>query len=288
MLVVTGAQGFVGSHLVRFFSSKNSGGVLGFVRKHKETDVSLNSNFSLEACDLTKDLPDRPDYRGCPIVHTAGMIKGDFEDYWRTNVLGTKNVLDWAVRHNSCGFIFFSTGGVYGYTDGEFVSEDAQIDPIGVYGHTKWIGEQLCRMYAMEYRLPVTILRLYFPYGPGQQSGIFAFIDRAVSDGLEVTVQKDGAPHFRPTHLEDIATAVEAVIQSLKTQAGFNMYRVYNLCGDDQVSFRKLLSMYEEKHGKKAVFSQMSEKDGDLLGDNSKLKLSTGWRPVHTVRGFLS
>ncbi len=282
-MIVTGAAGFVGAGIVRHFSSLGS--------KVEGIDVvKAPESFPGEEyfrADISNEMPlaDDAKWAGSDVVHCAALMRApDEETFWRVNVEGTRHVLDWAVRNRARSFTFFSTGGVYGYSDGEYVTEEARTKPVGIYGHTKWIGEQVCRMAAMEHGLPVTVFRLYFPYGPNQNSGIFAFIDRAVAEGREMTVNQDGAPRFRPTHVADIAEAVRLGIETIE-QAPF---RVFNLCGDDEVSFLKLVRLYEKKHGKTAVFKQRDEKDGDLLGDNTKIKHDLNWKPRCSVEEVLT
>lgn len=275
-IIVTGGSGFVGNAIARHFAGRTSVTSL---------DCAPPKNAVAGVNFVEFNLPDSPPdslaKSNMDVIHCAAVMRApDEETFWRINVEGTRRVLEWAVRHRARSFTFFSTGGVYGYSDGECLTEDAPIKPVGIYGHTKWIGEQVCRMAAMEHGLPVTVFRLYFPYGSNQNSGIFAFIDRAVAEGREMTVQKDGAPSFRPTHVEDIA---EAVRIGMETTAAREPFRVFNLCGDDETSFLDLVQRFEGKHGRKAVFTHLPEKQGDLLADNARLKLATGWRPQHSV-----
>jgi nucleoside-diphosphate-sugar epimerase len=278
-IAVTGGRGFVGGHLARVFAASGRR-VLSLDAAEANDIRGDRSGISSLVMDITKSLPDLSDFRNCTLIHAAAKMKGNSDLLWSVNVEGTRNVLDWAVRHQVSQVIFFSTGGVYGYREFECKESDP-IEPIGVYGHTKWLGEQLCRMYASVYSLPVTVLRLYFPFGPLQKSGIFGFVFEAIRKGTALTVYRDGAPRFKPTHVDDVAAACKAAMVSAESvEPG---YRVYNLCGDEPLSFVDIVRIYERRLSRKALQIQSPENQGNLLADNTRLK-QIGWCPTHSIR----
>jgi nucleoside-diphosphate-sugar epimerase len=153
------------------------------------------------------------------------------------------------------------------------MKETDQTDPIGFYGYTKWIGENMCLMHHRLHGLPITILRLYFPYGPGQQSGIVPLIVHSVREGRPLTIKKRGSPRINPIHMDD---CVAAVLAAARKPEG---YRVYNLCGDETVSFLDLVHLVERTCERKATILHSEEDPGDLLGDNSRIKRDLNWKP---------
>jgi UDP-glucose 4-epimerase len=278
-IAVTGGSGFVGGHLVRAFAASGSR-VLSLDAAESSEVCGDGTGISSRVMDITKSLPDFSDFKNCTLIHAAAKMKGHFDLLWSVNVEGTRNVLEWAVRHQVSQVIFFSTGGVYGYQGFECKENDS-VEPIGVYGHTKWIGEQLCRMYASEYRLAITVFRLYFPFGPLQKSGIFAFVFAAIRKGTALTVYPGGAPRFKPTHVDDVAAACKAAMASAESVEP--EYRIYNLCGDEPLSFLDIVRIYERRLSRKAFQIQSPENQGDLLADNTRLK-RIGWCPTRSIR----
>jgi nucleoside-diphosphate-sugar epimerase len=151
------------------------------------------------------------------------------------------------------------------------------VSPIGFYGHTKLIAENLTRAYFDTAKLAVAVIRLFFPYGEGQKRGIFRLVSDSIQNGSTLTVNQGGAPKINPVHIDDVVSATEKISTS---PAG---YRVFNLCGDESVSFLDLVHRYEAKHGKKAVLKPSGIEHEDLLGSNRLLKEQTGWQPRPTI-----
>jgi nucleoside-diphosphate-sugar epimerase len=266
--VITGASGFVGSFLVGHFIRR--GRVLGITR----TAPGLGSaRCSFLQADITTGIPAAPGFAGSAMIHTAAVMNGvDAATFYKVNVDGTRTALDWAVRHRVSHFVLFSSGGVYGYGAGRS-SENDPVNPVGEYGRSKRRAEEVAEQYHRRYGLPVTVVRLFFPFGPGQTRGIFPTITDAIREGKPLTIHEGGAPRINPVHRADIATAVERL---LELPAGF---RVFNLCGDEEVSFLDLVRQAEERQGRPAVLEFSRESPGDLLGDNARLK-SLGWTPA--------
>ena len=277
-IAIFGGGGFVGGHLVRHFAA-NGCHVLSM--DACETDSILNEGSAIISLklDITKKVSDVVDFKECSLIHAAAMMKGNPDLLWSVNVDGTRNVLEWGVRHQVSKVIFFSTGGVYGYRELE-CRENDPVSPIGVYGYTKWIGEQICRMYANEYGLRTTVFRLYFPFGPFPNTGIFSFIFESIRKGSALTVHAKGSPRFKPIHVDDIAAACSATMLSPESLSG---YHVYNLCGDETLGFYDIIRIFEKRQGRKAVMIQSPQNQMDLIADNSKLK-KVGWRPRHSIR----
>lgn len=279
-VVVTGGCGFVGLNLCRFFGAQ--GRVLSI-------DLEGRSGGEQECefleHDLRKEIPEIENYEKATVVHTAAIMKArDLSEYWDVNVNGTKNILDWAVKTQAKHFIFISSGGVYAYNKNEYRKESDGLNPIGPYGYTKWIGEKVSYMYSKLHQLPVTVIRLYFPYGPEQKAGIFPLIHQSVEKGDQLTIKRDGSPRFNPVHIDDLVSAIARVMESCKG------YRTYNVCGDDTVSFLELVRLFEKECGRKANLIYSDADEGDLLGSNALIKKELGWKPQKKLAkeiGFL-
>jgi len=128
-------------------------------------------------------------------------------------------------------------------------------------------------MYSKLHQLPVTVIRLYFPYGPEQKAGIFPLIHHSVQKGDQLTIKRDGSPRFNPVHIDDLVSAIAKVMKS------YEGCRTYNVCGDDTVSFLEIVRLFEKECRRKANLRYSGEDEGDLLGDNSLIKEELGWDP---------
>jgi UDP-glucose 4-epimerase len=271
--VITGGVGFVGSHLSKHLVSQ--GRVLRIDRK---MDLGAEDGCEMMIADLRQGVPDAGDYEHPIVIHSAAVLKAEnLRGYWKDNVDGTRNILDWSLKKGAKHFVYISTGGVYGYNKGKHMKERDSVSPIGAYGYTKYIGENVCLMYSKLHGLAVTVIRLYFPYGPKQKGGIFPLICKSVLEGTQLTIKRGGAPCINPVHIGDL---VDAISKSMLNGSGF---RIYNLCGDEAVSFLDLTSLFERVLGRRANVVSTEEDEGDLLGDNSLIKQDLGWQPKRTL-----
>ncbi len=222
--------------------------------------------------------PDSPTF-----IHAAAAInEHDLDKYWTANVEVTRKLLELARISKAKHFIFISTGGVYGYRKKHFFSEDSRLTPFGVYGHTKRIGEDLVKMYCDQYAIPCTILRLYFPFSLFQKKGLFTFIKNSIMEEKEMILNIDGAPKIQPLHCNDIISALHKLLA--KEPSGL---KVYNLCGDEILSFQEIVDIYSQALNKNAKCIQGDNDIGDMLSDNSLIKKDLDWSPCHKVKDFI-
>ncbi|MBM4031729.1 MAG: NAD(P)-dependent oxidoreductase [Planctomycetes bacterium] len=271
--VVTGAAGFVGGRVAEALSA-----VARVVAVDREPCGARGAGMQTLQADIRQPLPQCDIPPGATFFHAAAsMDSGKPDELWDANVTGTRNVLEWAAKARAKHFIFTSSGGVYGYARDRYRTEQEALSPIGYYGHTKALGEALCRMHAGLYGLDVTVLRLYFPYGPGQESGIFGRIRRSLEQGTPLTINPRGAPKMNPVHVQDVVDAVRLLVRE------HGGVRTYNLAGDDVVTFLDLVRLFERRTGRSAVVRPGEKDEGDLLGDNSLIKRDLGWVPRHRV-----
>jgi UDP-glucose 4-epimerase len=250
-----------------------SGEVLGLARS---APAIAHNNCKMFMADLAKGLPPELECPGVTVVHAAGTTESTTRDeLWADNVEGTRHMLDWAVRQRARHFIYISTGKVYGYSYGR---RDAHVEtdpvrPLGFYAHSKRIGEQLVEAYHATEGLPATIVRLFFSYGPGQQHGLLHRIENSVRRGLPLAINNNGAPRMNPIHIDDVATAIAALVEPR------DGVQIYNVCGDDVLSFLGLVQTAESRLGLQANRQQTGLDCGDLLGSNARLKRNFDWSP---------
>jgi nucleoside-diphosphate-sugar epimerase len=274
MFLLTGGTGFVGRAVLPALVTR--GPVHAISRR-----LFQSRGADVLQHDLAMPLPELSALRGATVIHCAAEIRApDWESHWRANALATRNVLEWAVKHQARRFVMFSTGSVYGFQNGRRMTESDRLAPFGHYGYSKCIAEEICRAYADLFKLPLVMFRLYFPFGPGQSAGMFRLVENAVRSGSRLQIKDRGAPNITPVHVDDVVQAV-----SLSLDDGFPE-GVYNLCGDEDISFLGLIRKMEARLGISANLEFTPEAAGDMLADNTRLRRA-GWTPRHTIDSYL-
>jgi nucleoside-diphosphate-sugar epimerase len=287
--LVTGAAGFIGSHLCERLLADGHEvvGLDAFIpyypRPLKETNLAsarAHPRFSFVECDL-RSQPLGEHLRGvAALFHLAampGLAKSwtDFDLYLSCNVTATQRLLEAA---RSAGglerFVYASTSSVYGrYGTGD---ETLPTRPTSPYGVTKLAAENLCRAFADEFGLPVVVLRYFSVYGPRQRPdmGYAKFID-ALLAGRPVTVFGDGLQARGNTFIDD---CVEATVRALRAPVG----EVYNLGGGESANVWEILHKLEAILGTRADVRREPARPGDqrLTGaDTRKLSRHLDWEP---------
>lgn len=290
-VVVTGAAGFVGSHLSeRLLAEGNT--VLGidafvpyYPRPIKERNLAgllANPAFTFVEADLrTGDLA--PLLAGADtIFHTAamaGLLKSwqQFEDYMTCNVLATQRLLAAAVAANVGHFLHCSTSSVYGrFATGD---EHTPLAPVSPYGITKLAAEQLCRAYGEKDGLRFTILRLFSVYGPRQRPdmGYNIFIRKLLADET-IVVDGDGADSRSNTYVADCVTGLLLAA----SQPGKSAGETFNIGGGEEINVIQVLQMLEELTGRPAQIVHGPPRPGDqrrTVADTTKARSVLGYNP---------
>jgi nucleoside-diphosphate-sugar epimerase len=287
--LVTGAAGFIGSHLCEHLLRAGHAvvGLDAFIpfypRALKEANLAAfrtHPAFAFHPLDLRCDPLDAALDGVEAVFHLAGMPGltrswTDFDLYESCNVTGTQRLLE-AVRQRPglCRFVCASTSSVYGrYGSGD---EALPTRPVSPYGVTKLAAENLCRAHADELGLPLVILRYFSVYGPGQRPdmGYHRFI-QALLQGQPVVVYGDGLQARGNTYVED---CVRATAQALAAPAG----EVYNVGGGETASVWEVLGKLEAVVGRRAVVRREPARPGDqrfTAADTSRIARHLGWHP---------
>jgi nucleoside-diphosphate-sugar epimerase len=224
MDVVTGAAGFIGSHLVRRLLSDGQS-VLGidsfdpfYDREVKERNLAPlhdEPRFRLVDGDLLDLDLDAILPEGGRIFHLAGQpgVSGswgeEFSRYARNNVLATQRLLEALRRKDPALVLYGGSSSVYGLQPEGPMNELALPAPISPYGVTKLAGEHLVHLYGKAYQLPVVALRFFSVYGPGQRPDmVFHRFISALAHGRPITVQGDGGQSRDFTYIDDIVSGI--------------------------------------------------------------------------------
>jgi nucleoside-diphosphate-sugar epimerase len=286
---VTGAAGFIGSHLCEqlLHGGHEVVGVDAFIpyypRELKEANLAVarsHRHFEHHALDLRTVCLNELLQDVEVVFHLAamaGLAKSwtEFDLYESCNVTATQRLLE-ACRGQSRlrRFLYASTSSVYG----RFGSGDETLPtrPISPYGVTKLAAENLCRTYAEEQGLPLVVLRYFSVYGPRQRPdmGYQRFI-AALLGGAGLTVYGDGYQVRGNTYIDDCVAATLAAVEALPGET-------YNVGGGEAVCVWDVIRKLEMITGRKAVIRSEPARAGDqryTFADTAKITRHLGWQP---------
>ena len=299
--VVTGAAGFIGSHLCERLLRDGSDvvGIDSFTdyydRSLKEENLLAarsHPDFELREDDLlTTDLHRL--LEGVDVVyHLAAQpgVRGSwgqqFDVYVRNNVLATQRLLESMLgRSNVIRFVYSSSSSVYGAATTLPTGEDAPTKPMSPYGVSKLAGEHLVSLYGVNRGLPVAIVRYFTVYGPRQRPDMaFTRFIRAALSGEEAELLGDGEQSRDLTFVED---AVDATVRAAEAEQG----AVFNVGGGTRATINEAIAIIEESTGKPISIRRRDVAAGDVphtWADTTRARTELGWVPSTELKDGLA
>lgn len=287
--IVTGAAGFIGSHLCERLLQEGHDvvGLDAFIpyypRGIKESNLAVlrtQRDFLFHEVDL-RTAPLESVVEGAAVVFHLAAMPGltrswtDFDLYESCNVSATRRLLEACYKLDTLRrFVYASTSSVYGrYGSGD---EALTTRPISPYGVTKLAAEHLCRAYSDEHGLPLVTLRYFSVYGPRQRPdmGYFRFI-QAMLNNEPVTVYGDGQQVRGNTFVADCVEASVAAMQALPGE-------IYNVGGGESASVWEILAKLEVLIGRRPAIRHQPARTGDQRvtgADTTKLLRHLAWQP---------
>lgn len=298
-IAVTGAAGFIASHLVEALLQREAR-VIGidnfdsfYPRSVKEENLQhfvSHPRFSFYETDIRNYDEMKKMFNGNSVdivVHLAAKagVRPSLEnpnDYYQTNVTGTLNLLE-AMRSNKIKkLVFASSSSVYGNNKKVPFSEADPVDlPISPYAATKKAGELLCHTYHHLYGFDVSCLRFFTVYGARQRPDLAIHqFTRNIYNNRPISVFGEGNTFRDYTYIEDILSGV------LEAIARLNGYEIINLGESRTVALSELIGLIENALGKKAVIEKKPLQPGDMIitnADISKAKRLLGYSPCTDI-----
>ena len=270
-IVLTGATGFVGRHLLPLLAKHEVFAI------RRSTPVNTSGGRPMPAGSITwidADLSRGLDTRQLPasadaLIHLAQSDRyRDFPagagDVFRVNVEVPATLMRWACEAGVSRAVFASTGTVYEPFRAR-MDEDAAVRPTGYYGASKLACETLTLPYQSE-ALSVAQLRLFFIYGPGQGNSMLARVMDNVASGkaVQLPAGSDGLV-FAPTYVGDVARAL--------LQATEEAWRgVWNVAGPESASLGQYIEMVASVTGSTPVIQRTaSASPQPIVPDLTKL-----------------
>ncbi len=294
-VVVTGAAGFIGSHLSEALLARGRQ-VIGvdcftdyYGRAVKESNLSVSlahPGFRLVEADLVDvDLSRLLD--GVDLIyHMAGQpgVRGSwgsqFEVYVRNNILATQRLLEASGAAGKIPVVYASSSSVYGNRPEMPLKESAAPAPISPYGVTKLAAEYLCRLYNDVYGLPTLSLRLFTVYGPRQRPDMaFRRFLKAAAAGQEIDLYGDGAQTRDFTYVADVVRAF--LLAGERCLARDTAVQVVNVAGGTRASVNEVIAGIAALAGGNLSVRRLPAQPGDVRDTWADTRLAASTLGFH-------
>jgi UDP-glucuronate 4-epimerase len=277
---VTGAAGFIGSHLAGALMAAGHD-VVGIDSFTDYYDPVLKEENARGLDVLRLDLAeDELDFSGLDgVFHLAGQPGvrsfGDvFPLYLRRNVLASQRVFEAAAR-DGARVVFASSSSVYGAAERFPTPEDTPPQPISPYGITKLACEHLADAYGRAFGLDCVVLRYFNAFGPRQRPDMaFARIVTGLAAGTRFDLYGDGDQSRGWTYVGDI---VDATVAAVARGSG-----TYNVGGAIEASLNETIELLEQISGRRLDLERRAAAPGDqrrTSADTSRIRDELGWLP---------
>lgn len=272
--LVTGAAGFIGSHLCRKLLQKDHTviGVDSFtdfyarwIKEKNIQDLRSKKNFEFIEEDLNRidlgQLLKRTEY----VFHLAAQAGvrtswgGEFYEYTRNNIDATQRLLEAARDSQTKKVIFASSSSVYGLCSDLPMKETSLLSPFSPYGVTKLAAEQLCTLYFKNHNVPAVSLRYFTVFGPGQRPDMaFHRFFKAVLEDKPITLFGDG------TQTRDFSYIYDTIEATLSALERGKVGEIYNIGGGHPRKLKDIIPLIEDICQKRLDIEWLEEQKGDV------------------------
>lgn len=267
--LVTGSCGFIGSNLTdRLIDLGNE------VIAVDDLSTGCLKNLNPKATFVNCDIREIPNIYSDVIFHLAGLasIPNSFSNPVETidvNVSGTTKIMELA-RHTGAKVVYAGSSSFYG---------DPRINP---YALSKWLGEEVCRMYNTVYKTPVSIARFFNVFGNRQRkdAGVVAIFEDQRRRNVPLTPTGTGEQRRDMIHVLDIANCLIAMSQ----QEALNG-EIFNVGSGDNFSINEIAKLFQP-----IKIEHIPARPGEAwetLADISITKEKLNWQPRHFLADYV-
>ncbi len=302
-VLVTGADGFIGSHLVeklvrenysvKAFCLYNSNGNYGWL---DNIPIEIKKDIEIILGDIRDPLCVREALKDCyQVFHLAALIAIPYSykapsSYIETNINGTLNVIQAARELNLDRVIHTSTSETYGSAQFVPITEEHPLNAQSPYAATKISADQLALSYWRSFQTPISIIRPFNTYGPRQSArAVLPTIITQIASGNRVIKLGDISPTRDFNYVEDTASAFIRISEKDETIGKvINSASMFEISiGDTALLIAELMNCKIEIKAEETRFRPKDSEVNRLFGDNSLLRKLTNWSPQYSGKdGF--
>lgn len=291
--LVTGGCGFIGSHIVdRLVIDGHEVIVADNLSAKCNEEFYYNSSAKYLILDISleddiKKLPSRCDF----IFHLAAesRIQPTIENptcAYKTNVMGTCNLLQYAYKINAKRFMYSSTSAGYGLRNEIPLKESMKRDCLNPYSSSKLAGEDLCSVYYNLYDLPTISFRYFNVYGErqplkGQYAPVVGLFLEMNKRGESMSIVGDGLQRRDFVHVSDVVEANILASQTENTAAFGELFNVGTGINYSMIELAKMIG---------GPYHHIPERLGEArktLADNTKIKTMLEWKPTTNLEEWV-
>jgi UDP-glucuronate 4-epimerase len=289
--LVTGAAGFIGSHLLRAVLEHGHDAV-GWDAFTDYYDPALKEenarDLPVTRVDLAEDGLELAGLDG--VFHLAGQpgvasFGGVFPVYVRQNVLASQRLFESAAKEG-VRVVVASSSSIYGDAAAYPTREDAVPHPLSPYGITKLACEHLAAAYGSEFGLEVSTVRYFTIYGPRQRPDMaFTKIVSCLAEGSPFELYGDGSQSRSFTYVDD---AVGATIAAMERAAPGS---TYNVGGGAEVSLLEAIETLGRIAGRRLEVVRLPRREGDAArtaADTTRIRADLGWQAATALEDGLA
>ncbi len=263
-VLVTGATGFVASHLIPALVAAGHD-----VVRAGHDRARIPGGATALGLDLAAHgWPTLPEVDA--IIHLAQAnvpFPEGADELFAVNVAATQRLLEHARRTGAQRFVLASSGSVYG-ASAEPLTEESPLRARDFYSATKVAAERFTQAYG--HHLDIAILRLFVPYGPGQVRRMLPRLAERVRSGEPIQLNRGGRPRMNPIYVDDV---VHVVLRALD---GAGSVGVLNVAGDDVTDIRAVSELIGEILSIEPRFEPSETDVADIVADNTALHAFLG------------
>ncbi len=295
-VLVTGAAGFIGSHLCEALLARGDTVVgwdnfdpLLYARAVKErnlTALRASPGFHFAEVDIAEDPLDLDGAEA--VIHLAARagVRPSLKDpagYVRANVTGTVRVFEAARQAGVQRIVFGSSSSVYGdTTPAPFAEDHPAVEPISPYAATKRAGELLAHTYSHLYGMRILCLRFFTVYGPRQRPdlAIHRFTAR-IAAGETIAMHGDGSSERDYTYISDVIAGVLAGLE-WTGRSGAGRCELVNIAGGGQIRLDRLIELIGTTLRRPVRIERLPDQPGDVRRTDADLRRAErelGYRP---------
>ena len=318
-VLVTGAAGFIGFHLIKAILETDLSArdyfIVGIdnINDYYDTDLKearlriLGEISDPESFTFIKlDLADREamselfaTYQFDTVVNLGAQagVRYSIENpnaYIDSNVVGFVNILEGCRHHDIKHLIYASSSSVYGMNIKQpFTTADCVDFPISLYAATKKSNELMAHSYSHLYNIPTTGLRFFTVYGPyGRPDMAYFSFTKKILAGEPINVFNNGDMQRDFTYIDDIVNGIIRIMNKAPSPQHSTIttaaapYKIYNIGNNQPVTLRRFITAIEDACGKKAQENLLPMQAGDVpitYADIDELIEDTGFKPETSI-----